>query len=108
MTDRQTHWLESPISLWQLVASILGLVIGGSAAWVSGDRAQEGRMTRLEVRQETVMAQQRQQDTTIELLRLTAENNRIALGEIRAVLQGNVQRLDAITTALETMRQQRR
>jgi len=108
MTDRTTHWLESPISLWQLVASILGLVIGGSAAWVSGDRAQEGRMTRLEVRQETVMAQQRQQDTTIELLRLTAENNRIALGEIRAVLQGNVQRLDAITTALETMRQQRR
>ena len=108
MTDRQTHWLESPISLWQLVASILGLVIGGGAAWISGDRAQEGRMTRLEVRQETVMAQQRQQDTTIELLRLTAENNRIALGEIRAVLQGNVQRLDAITTALETMRQQRR
>jgi len=94
MTDTRTqHWLESSVSLWQLVGSMLALVLTAGTTWVIQDRANENRLTKLEVRQEFVIAQQKAQDTTIEFLRLTAESNRIALGEIK-------QRLDAIANEL--------
>jgi hypothetical protein len=99
---KDSHWLESPISLWQLVASILGLVVGGGATWVAGDRAAEARIVRLEVRQEGVIAQQRAQDALIEFLRTIAESNRIALAEIKSRLDANGAQLREIQAVLAT------
>jgi lipopolysaccharide biosynthesis regulator YciM len=104
---RDEHWLESSVSLWQLVASILGIVLAGGTTWVVSDRAAENRMTRMEVRQENVISQQRQQDATIEFLRTVAETNRIALGEIKARLDANGRQLELINQALESSRYKR-
>lgn len=107
MTDR-THWLESGVSLWQLIGSILTLALAAGSTYViqgraqeDKDRAAENRLTKLEVRQDFNLLRGQQQDVIIEFLRTTAEQNRIALGEIKQRLEGQALLLREIQIGID-------
>ena len=97
----EDHWLVGGVQWWQLLLSLVGIVVSIAIPVTSGFLNDRDRVRTLEVQHDYGVQRNNRQDSEIEQLRNIASANQIAIGQMNARLDSMVSQLSSINAHLE-------